>query len=176
MNLQATRYTVRSSSPPLSFACDPASGCAVRGYVRDRAIAGGRPELVDEAEAVAGELFANAMEAQLHQGVTTVINAQAIVLGYSVTIEVYDHAQGAPFLRNQGREWQTAERGRGLYMVNAITRGRWRWEPWATGKVVVAVITVPIATRTPVSRRPRADSGLPERQLRSGPDFPRWHP
>jgi hypothetical protein len=176
MNLQATRYPVRSSSPPLSFACDPASGCAVRRYVRDRAVAGGRLELVDEAEAVAGELFANAMEAQLRQGVTTVINAQAIVRGYSVTIEVYDHAQGAPFLRNQGREWLTAERGRGLYMVNAITRGRWRWEPWATGKVVVAVITVPIATRTPASRRPRADSGLPERQPRSGPDSPRLHP
>jgi hypothetical protein len=176
MNLQATRYTVHALSPPLSFACDPTSGCAVRRYVRDRAIVGGRPELADEAEAVAAELFANAMEAQLHQGVTTVINAQAIVAGYSMTIEVYDHAQGAPFLRDLGREWRTAEHGRGLYMVNAITRGAWRWEPWATGKVVVAVITVPIVTPARASRLPRTDSGLAERQLRSGPDSPRVRP
>ena len=143
MNLQATRCTARPSPPPLSFPCDPASGRAVRRYVRDRAIAGGRPELADEAEAVAGELFANAMGAQLRQRVTTVINVQAVVQGYAVVIEVYDHAQGSPFLRDLGREWQTAENGRGMHLVNAITRGAWGWEPWATGKVVVAAITAP---------------------------------
>jgi len=147
MNLQATRCAVHPSPPPLSFACDPACGRAVRRYVRDRAIAGGRSELADEAEAVAGELFANAMEAQLGQRVTTVINVQAIVQGYSVTVEVYDHAQGAPFLRDLDREWSTAERGRGMHLVNALTRGAWGWEPWATGKVVVAVITAPVATQ-----------------------------
>jgi len=144
VNLQATRCTVHPS-PPLSFECDPASGHAVRRYVRDRAIAGGRPELADDAEAVAGELFANAVEAQLAQCVTTAINAQAVVEGCSVMIEVYDHAQGAPFLRDLRRKWATAEFGRGLHMVNAITRGAWGWEPRETGKVVVAVITAPIA-------------------------------
>jgi hypothetical protein len=144
MDLQATRCAVYPS-PPLSFACDPACGRAVRRYVRDRAVAGGRPELADDAEAVAGELFANAVEAQLGQRVTTVINVQAIVEGYSVTIEAYDHAQGAPFLRNLAREWQTAVNGRGLHIVNAITRGAWGWEPWATGKVVIAVIRAPVA-------------------------------
>src|SRR5882672_8676765 len=52
MNLQATRGVV-CPSPPLSFACDPASGRAVRRHVRERAVAGGWPELADDAEAVA---------------------------------------------------------------------------------------------------------------------------
>lgn len=151
MNLQATRCTVYPS-PPLSFACDPESGRAVRRHVRDRAVAGGRPELADEAQTVASELFANAMQAQLEQRITTVINVQAIVRGHSVVIEVYDHAEGGPFLRDLGREWQTAEHGRGMWMVNSITRGAWGWEPWATGKVVVAVITEPLSQDPRVAR------------------------
>jgi hypothetical protein len=151
MNPQATRC-VACPSPPLAFACDPSSGRAVRRHVRGRAVAGGRPELADEAEAVAAELFANAMEAQMRQRITTVINVQAVVQGHSVVIEVYDHAQGGPFLRDLGREWQTAESGRGMWLVNSITRGMWRWEPWATGKVVVAVITQPLSEDPRVAR------------------------
>jgi len=151
MSLQASRCSV-TSPPPLSFTCDPASGRAVRRHVRDRAVAGGRPELADEAEAVAAELFANAMEAQLRQRVTTVINVQAVVQGGCVVVEVYDHAQGGPFLRDLGCEWQTAESGRGMWLVNSITRGMWRWEPWATGKVVVAVITQPLSEDPRVAR------------------------
>ena len=115
-------------------------------------MAGGRPELADEAQTVASELFANAMQAQLRQRVATVINVQAIVQGHSVVIEVYDHAEGSPFLRDLGREWQTAESGRGMWLVNSITRGAWGWEPWATGKVVVAVITEPLAQDPRVAR------------------------
>jgi hypothetical protein len=113
---------------------------------------GGRPELADEAEAVAGELFANAMQAQLRQRVTTVINVQAIVQGHSVVIEVYDHAEGGPFLRDLDREWQTAESGRGMWMVNSITRGAWGWDRWATGKVVVAVIKETLSQDPRVAR------------------------
>jgi hypothetical protein len=157
MSLQETPRTVHPSPPPLSFACDPVSGRSVRRYVRDRAIAGGRPELADDAEAIVGELFGNAIEAQLRQSVTTVINVQAIVQDYAVVIEVYDHAQGGPFLRDLGREWQTAENGRGMHLVNAITRGAWGWEPWATGKVVIAVITAPNAAQhTRMNRRQSA--------------------
>jgi hypothetical protein len=151
MNPQATRCTVYPS-PPLPFACNPESGRAVRRYVRDRAVAGGRPELADEAQTVASELFANAMQAQLQQRVATVIIVQAIVQGHSVVIEVYDHAEGGPFLRDLSREWQTAEHGRGMWMVNSITRGAWGWEPWATGKVVVAVITEPLSQDPRVAR------------------------
>jgi anti-sigma regulatory factor (Ser/Thr protein kinase) len=143
MSFQASRCSV-ISPPPLAFTCHPASGRAVRRHVRDRAVSVGRLELADDAEAVAGELFANAIEAQLRQRVTTVINVQLVVQGGSVVVEVYDHAQGGPFLRDLGREWQTAEHGRGMWLVNSITRGAWRWEPWATGKVVVAVITQPL--------------------------------
>jgi anti-sigma regulatory factor (Ser/Thr protein kinase) len=151
MNPQATRR-VAHPSPPLAFACDPASGRAVRRHVRDLAAAGGRLELADEAEAVAAELFANAIEAQLRQRVTTVINVQAVVQGGCVVVEVYDHAQGGPFLRDLGREWQTAESGRGMWLVNSITHGAWRCEPWATGKVVVAVITQPLPEDPRVAR------------------------
>lgn len=151
MNLQAARCAVHPS-PPLSFACKPESGRAVRRYARDRAIVGGRPELADEAQTVAGELFANAMQAQRRQRVATVITVQAIVDGRSVVIEVYDHAEGGPFLRDLGREWQTAEHGRGMWMVNGITHGAWGWERWATGKVVVAVITEPLSQDPRVAR------------------------
>jgi anti-sigma regulatory factor (Ser/Thr protein kinase) len=151
MNPQATRCVVHPS-PPLTFACDPASGSAVRRYVRDRAATGGRPELGDDAEAVAAELFANAIEAQLRQRVTTVISVQAVVQGSSVVVEVYDHAQGSPFLRDLGREWQTAENGRGMWLVDSITRGAWRWEPWATGKVVIAAITERLSEDPRVAR------------------------
>jgi hypothetical protein len=142
---EPTRCVVHPSPPPLSFACHPESGRAVRRHVRDRAIDGGRPELADDAATVASELFANAMEAQLGQRVTTVINVQAVVQGRSVVIEIYDHAEGGPFLRDLGREWQTAEHGRGMWMVDSITRGAWNWERWATGKVVVAAITGPLS-------------------------------
>ena len=143
MNLQATRCAVYPS-PPVPFKCDPAAGRAVRRYVRDRAIAGGRPDLADESELIAAELFANAIDAQLRQCVTTVINVQATVQGHSVVIEIYDHAEGGPFLRDLGDNWQTAEHGRGMWMVNSITRGAWGWERWATGKVVIAVISQPL--------------------------------
>jgi hypothetical protein len=73
--------------------------------------------------------------------VTTVINVQSVAQGGCVVVEVYDHAQGGPFLRDLGREWQTADSGRGMWLVDSVTRGAWRWEPWATGKVVVAALT-----------------------------------
>jgi hypothetical protein len=37
-----------------------------------------------------------------------------------------------------------AESGRGLHLMNGITRGQWGWEPWATGKVVWAMTTAPL--------------------------------
>jgi hypothetical protein len=143
MNLQESPRSV-VSPPPLPFACDLASVRAVRRYVRDRAIAGGRSDLADEAESVAGELFANAVQAQTRQRVTTVISVQAVVHGYALAVEVYDHAQGGPFLHDLSRDWLTAERGRGMHMVHRITQGAWKWDPWATGKVVTATITDPL--------------------------------
>jgi hypothetical protein len=81
--------------------------------------------------------------------VTTVINVQSVAQGGCVVVEVYDHAQGGPFLRDLGREWQTVDSGRGMWLVDSVTRGAWRWEPSATGKVVVAVITGPLPEALP---------------------------
>lgn len=124
MNLAASRCPVSPFPPPLAFACELGCARAVRRHVRGRVIEGGRPDLTDDAEAVAAELFANAVQAQIQQCVTTAINVQAIMHGRAVLIEVHDHAQGGPFLRDLGRDWLTAESGRGMHMVSRITQGQ----------------------------------------------------
>jgi hypothetical protein len=87
-------------------------------------------------------MFANAVRAQLAQHVSTVISVQAIVQAGTVILDVYDHADGRPVLRRI--DPATATSGRGLHMVDRITRGSWGWEPYATGKVVFAMITQPL--------------------------------
>lgn len=130
------------SPPPVPFPCAPESVAEVRRYVRGRVTGGGRADLADEAETVASELFANAVRAQLCQHVSTVISVQAIVQEGTVVLDVYDHADGRPVLRRI--DPVTATSGRGLHMVDRITRGSWGWEPYATGKVVSAMITEPL--------------------------------
>lgn len=125
------------STLPLAFACDPEQARAVRSHVRNRVVVGGRAELAQDAVTVVSELFANAVTAQLRQGITTVIPVQASVHGTTITIDLYDHANGKPVLRPVGPDSLS---GRGLHMVHALTGGRWRWEPWGTGKVVTATL------------------------------------
>jgi anti-sigma regulatory factor (Ser/Thr protein kinase) len=145
MHLQGRTPAI--SLPPLDFACDPSMGRAVRCYVRDRVHAGRRSDLVDESETVASELFSNAVHAQERQGVTTVICVQCLAGQSGVTIDVYDHATGRPYLRNIDK--RSATNGRGLWLVNEITGGQWGWTPWGSGKVVAAMITEPLAVAEP---------------------------
>lgn len=105
-------------------------------------ISGGRPDLADDAETVTSELFANAVRAQDIQGIITAISVQVIVQARTVVIDCYDHAKGRPVLRQI--DPVTATSGRGLHIVHAITRGRWKWGSWRTGKVVSAMITEPM--------------------------------
>ena len=128
--------------PPLAFECQTGLTQGVRRYVRSRVAQGGRADLAEESMTVASELFGNAVKAQCWQGIATVISVQCCVQGRAVLIDCYDHAAGRPVLLNI--DPVAAESGRGLHLVEAITRGRWGWEPWATGKVVSAMITDPM--------------------------------
>lgn len=142
-----TTITQQSPCPviyplPLAFECRPGLTQDVRRYVRSRVTEGGRADLAEESMTVASELFGNAVKAQCWQAIATVISVQCCVQGQAVLIDCYDHAAGRPVLLDI--DPVTAESGRGLHLVEAITRGRWGWEPWATGKVVSAMITDPL--------------------------------
>jgi hypothetical protein len=127
--------------PPLAFECQPECTRDVRRYVRSRVIEGGRPDLVEESVTVASELFGNAVRAQVWQGIAAEISVQCCVQGTAVLIDCYDRAAGWPELLDI--DPVAAESGRGLHIVDSITRGQWGWQPWAAGKVVSAMITDP---------------------------------
>jgi len=107
----------------------------------------GLADLADDACLVAGELAANAVAALSAAddggpggGPVPVI---VLVLGWRPTgirIEIWDTAPGEPQMREP--DWQ-AESGRGLRIVNDVTRGRWGFRSDGTGKCVWAEIGRP---------------------------------
>lgn len=138
MTVCAIQPPVPGACPPEQFRCDREQAHAVREYVRARCTSGGRGDLAEEAAIVAGELFANAVSAQLCQGVTTAISVQCLAQGGLVTVDVYDHAAGVP---QRGFPGALSESGRGLGIVHALTGGQWGWTPTGYGgKCVVAMI------------------------------------
>jgi anti-sigma regulatory factor (Ser/Thr protein kinase) len=94
----------------------------------------GRSELSDDTETVVGELVANAVQAS-ERNATPVALRLALARG-SVLVEVFDSAPGRPAPREADH---TAESGRGLHMVAALSRD-WGWAPARGGKVVWAEV------------------------------------
>lgn len=140
-------------TPPEIFPCNRQQARGVRAYVHERVTTGGRGRLADDAVTVASELFGNAVNAQLHQGITTVISVQCMVQSGLVTIDIYDHAEGIPYLEPAGVD---AEAGRGLHLVDILTSRRWGWQPYGTGKVVSAMLGLQRFPRTtPVNSNER---------------------
>lgn len=131
----ATRLTTPPPAPPANFRCDREQAGRARRYVRERCEELGRGDLADDCVIVAGELFANAVSAQLAQIITTDIRVAVAPERGSVVIRVFDHAAGYPTKKPVG---ELDEQGRGLNLVEELTGGAWGWSPWGPGKFVAA--------------------------------------
>jgi hypothetical protein len=144
----ATR-NVMSATPPFA-AIKTAPGLA-RGHVR-ATLAGWRLSgLADDAETIASELVANAVNASapvLAAGRMPVIRVCLVTDGDVLTIECWDQAPGLPVLR---RADGLAETGRGLAIIDAMTGGCWGCQPaiGQDGKCVYAEIPLRAGQEAP---------------------------
>lgn len=128
--------------PPFA-ALSTAPGMA-RGQVRVTLAGWGLAGVADDAEMIASELVANAVEASAAtvNGIgTLVIRVCLVTDGDVLTIECWDQAAGLPVLRQADG---LAETGRGLAIIDALSGGRWGCQPTTglVGKCVWAEIPV----------------------------------
>lgn len=131
------RGTVLAALPEAPGTC--------RSIVRAALHIQGLASLADDGETVVTELGSNAVHAvQLNQadeqpgGDAPVI---VLVLGWrtnGIRIEVWDQAPGTPQLREPDFE---AEHGRGLFLVNQVTRGRWGYHMTSGSKCTWAELS-----------------------------------
>ena len=109
-------------------------------------------ELTEPGELVVSELTTNAVEASTGPtGRLLYVNGRMPVVrlclfsdGVRLLIEVWDQAMGFPKLRRAASD---AEAGRGLHLVDSVTRGRWGWQPGQgpAAKVVWAELAAELA-------------------------------
>jgi anti-sigma regulatory factor (Ser/Thr protein kinase) len=126
-----TAWPLVSALPPLgALTTAPASARAHVGAV----LPGWHlADLTDACQAVVSELVTNALEASTGptgeliyvDGRMPVIRLRLLSDGSHVLIEVLDQAPGFPAPRRAASD---AEDGRGLQLVDALTRGRWGWQ------------------------------------------------
>jgi hypothetical protein len=149
----------------------PTAPAQVRVQVRTALLTWDMSGLTDAAELVATELTSNAVRASektsyplpCQRRQVRVIGLCLLTDGARLRIEVWDQAAGFPILTEADLE---AERGRGLTLVDAITRGHWGWHPaavpWAA-KCVWAEIRHPTPEASPppttAVRHPNAETG-----------------
>lgn len=95
--------------------------------------------LADDAETVATEIASNAVNVTLAaRPAGADMPVIVLALGWypgGVRIEVWDRAPGTPQMHKPDFE---AEHGRGLYLVNELTRGRWGYHLADNSKCVWA--------------------------------------
>lgn len=109
-----------------------------RSIVRAALHAHGLAALADDAETVVTEFASNAVRAARAGTSTEEMPVIVLVLEWrprGIRIEVWDRAPDLPQLRKPDFE---AEHGRGLYLVNEITAGRWGCRPAEGSKCVWA--------------------------------------
>jgi anti-sigma regulatory factor (Ser/Thr protein kinase) len=89
--------------------------------------------LADDAATVVSELVTNAVQASTTptgepaytSGHMAVVRLRLLSDGLRILTEVWDQASGFPAPRRTSTD---DEHGRGLHLVNALTRGRWGWQ------------------------------------------------
>jgi anti-sigma regulatory factor (Ser/Thr protein kinase) len=125
---------------------DPASAAQARRLTRDTLARWDMRHLTDDAETIASELAANAINAATRPRGTL----PAIIFAIhhrppELTIVVWDNGPGHPQHDAAGPD---AETGRGLTIIDNLTGGNWGWwpTPKSGGKVVWA--RSPIASST----------------------------
>jgi hypothetical protein len=119
----------------------PNAAADARVHTRFTLAAWGLDEVNDICELIASELTANAVRASFcPDGTPMYVGGKLLTLHVglfsdrsALRIEVFDQAPGIPQLKVAG---DTDESGRGLAMVNTVTRGRWGCHAVRTGKVV----------------------------------------
>jgi anti-sigma regulatory factor (Ser/Thr protein kinase) len=100
-----------------------------RGHVRVTLAEWGLGGYSDDAQRIASELVANAVNASapvLASGRMLIIRLCLLTDGDVLTIECWDQAPGFPTLREADA---LAETGRGLAIIDAITDGCWGCQP-----------------------------------------------
>jgi hypothetical protein len=137
-------WPLASSLPPLApFDSVPSVARAHVGVMLTGWRLGGPAK---DGEAVVSELAANAIEASvgpdgnpryLDGGQMPLVTLRLFSDGITLLVEVHDQAPGQPLLLNA----DAAERGRGLTLVHALTRGQWGWHWTPGGKVVWAALS-----------------------------------
>jgi len=123
----AVTQTAMSATPPFA-AIKTAPGLA-RGHVRVTLAEWGLGGYADDAQGIASELVANAVNASapvLAGGGMLVIRLCLLTDGDGLTIECWDQAPGFPVPRTPDA---LAETGRGLAIIDAITNGCWGCQP-----------------------------------------------
>jgi hypothetical protein len=141
-NGTAARWPLVSAMPPLgALTTAPASarahvGAVLPGWHLD--------DLTGDCQVVVSELVTNAVQASTALtgepvyvgGRMAVVRLRLLGDGLRVLAEVWDQAPGFPCPR---RARSDTENGRGLQLVDALTRGRWGWQAvGARAKVVWA--------------------------------------
>ena len=119
--------TAMSATPPFA-AIKTAPGLA-RGHVGVVLAEWGLGEYAGDAQLIASELVANAVNASAPvqaSGRMLVIRVCLVTDGDVLTIECWDQAPGFPVLREANA---LAETGRGLAIIDAITDGCWGCQP-----------------------------------------------
>jgi hypothetical protein len=124
---------------------EPAAAARARRLTRDALARWDMLHLTDDAEAVASELAANAINAAIPPGETL----PAIIFAVhrrpgELRIIVWDNGPGQPLPAAPGPD---AEHGRGLAIIDSLTGRNWGWwpTPESGGKVVWAAL--PATTR-----------------------------
>jgi anti-sigma regulatory factor (Ser/Thr protein kinase) len=142
-------WPLSSMLPPMG-ALTSAPGTA-RAHVRAVLGGWGLADLTEFCELIVSELTTNAVEASTGPtGRLLYVNGRMPVVrvclfsdAERLLIEVWDQAMGFPALRQSARD---AEDGRGLHLVDALSGGRWGWQPGqGPAKVVWAELAAQLA-------------------------------
>ncbi len=126
MAVPVAKGRLSSSMPP--FAALRESPRMARAYASVVLSVWGLGEFSDDAGLILDELVANAVTASERAGDADILVIRVCLItdGDVLTIEVWDQAPGVPQLRNAG---PLAESGRGLAIVDDLTRGSWGCQP-----------------------------------------------
>jgi anti-sigma regulatory factor (Ser/Thr protein kinase) len=158
-------WPMSSMLPPMGVLTS-APGTA-RAHVRAVLGGWGLPHLTEVCELVVSELTTNAVEASTGPtgrplyggGRMPVVRVCLFSDGVRLLIEVWDQAMGFPVLRPAASD---AEAGRGLHLVDALSGGRWGYQPGqGPAKVVWAEVSAALAD-------PEHDSAPPDRRQPAG--------
>jgi anti-sigma regulatory factor (Ser/Thr protein kinase) len=132
------------------LASDPAAAAEARRFTRACLPVWGMEALTEDAVAVVSELAANAVNAVSPgtSGLEIIVALHAVPP--ELRISVWDVGPGHPAPADAD---PSAETGRGLTIIDALTHSNWGWwpTPRSGGKVVHATLTVPASRRRPAA-------------------------